>query len=106
MRISNELLIELLMIFILALIGSCTKDYYNMLKDERRKISISRIFVSAISATFFVFGFLSDYLIKTYDVKGLMSASFFFGLIGFKLIEKFSNVGELIRFILGIGGKK
>lgn len=82
---------ELLLTFIICLIGSSIKDIYDTLKDKDSKVNILKILISSIMSTMVVFS-LSDYIYKSINPKLYLLIGTVVGTLGFEIIGFVSNL--------------
>lgn len=82
---------ELLITFIICLIGASIKDIYDTLKNKNSKINIMKILISSIMSTMVVFS-LSDYIYKSINPKLYLLISTVIGTLGFEIIGFVSNL--------------
>lgn len=93
--IKTEELIIILVIVVMSLVGSLSKDYMNLiLKGIRMKIG--RIILSTICSSVITYTF-SIYILDKLYFRGLVGVSYFIGLLGFELVSKFSNLSDVFR---------
>lgn len=96
--IKTEELIIILVIVIMSLVGSLSKDYMNLiLKGIRMKMG--RIILSTICSSVITYTF-SIYILDKLYFRGLVGVSYFIGLLGFELISKFSNLSDVFKMYL------
>ena len=93
--IQTEELIIVLVIVIMSLMGSLSKDYINLMK-QGIKMKIGRIVLSTVCSSILTYTF-SIYILDKLYFRGLVGVSYFIGLLGFELVSKFSNLTDVIR---------
>ena len=93
--IQTEELIIVLVIVIMSLMGSLSKDYINLMK-QGIKMKIGRIVLSTVCSSILTYTF-SIYILDKLYFRGLVGVSYFVGLLGFELVSKFSNLTDVIR---------
>ena len=93
--IQTEELIIVLVIVIMSLIGSLSKDYINLMK-QGIKMKIGRILLSTVCSSILTYTF-SIYILDKLYFRGLVGVSYFVGLLGFELVSKFSSLTDVIR---------
>lgn len=93
--IQTEELIIVLVIVIMSLIGSLSKDYINLMK-QGIKMKIGRIILSTVCSSILTYTF-SIYILDKLYFRGLVGVSYFVGLLGFELVSKFSSLTDVIR---------
>ena len=93
--IQTEELIIVLVIVIMSLMGSLSKDYINLIK-QGIKMKVGRIVLSTVCSSILTYTF-SIYILDKLYFRGLVGVSYFVGLLGFELVSKFSNLTDVIR---------
>ena len=93
--IQTEELIIVLVIVIMSLMGSLSKDYINLMK-QGIKMKVGRIVLSTVCSSILTYTF-SIYILDKLYFRGLVGVSYFVGLLGFELVSKFSNLTDVIR---------
>lgn len=101
-RMQTEVLLEYLILAIVALIGSFSKEYLRIMKCNDscllEDIKWSRVFLSTFTSFILVYSF-SDYLTIHIGYKVLTFCSFVMGLLGFQLLEKMATIEGLRKLI-------
>ena len=90
-----EEIIIILVIVIMSLIGSLSKDYINLIKKDI-PMKFGRIVLSTMCSSVITYTF-SMYILDKLYFRGLVGVSYFIGLLGFELVSKFSNLTDVIR---------
>ena len=93
----TEELFIILIIVIMSLIGSLSKDYINFMRKEI-PMKVGRIITSTICSSMITYTF-SMYILDKLYFRGLIGISYFCGLLGFELVNKLSNLSGVIHII-------
>lgn len=97
--ITIEDIVKFCIILFFSFIGSIAKDYLKILRyTNKSKFNFIEIFLSMITASITVFAFES-YIESFTSIKGVITASFITGLIGFELLTRISSIHGLFKFI-------
>lgn len=91
-------IIEVLLTFILCLIGASIKDIYDTMKNKNTKVNILKIFISSLMSTMLVFS-LSDYIFNSLNPKFYFIVGTIAGTLGFEIIGIVSNIKTWIKII-------
>lgn len=82
---------ELMVTFIMCLIGAALKDIYNSLKsNNEEKVKLAKILVSSTISSIIVYS-LSDYIYK-YNPKFYLLVAVITGTLGFEIMGVVSNL--------------
>lgn len=90
-------IIQFLVIFIVAFLGSVANDFYNTMSNKDENVEIVRVLLSALTGTFLVFA-TSNYLSLYIDNNLILLISFISGITGFKIFEQFKSVDLVCLF--------
>ena len=93
-----NIILQLLIIFFPAVIGSYAKDYLDIIHGKIKKIKIGKIIVSSITSTVIVFGFW-DVIMEIFGFRALLLASFLSGVVGFQILEKISTIEGIFKIL-------
>lgn len=97
--ITIEDIVKFCIILFFSFIGSIAKDYLKILRyANKSKFNFIEIFLSMITASITVFAFES-YIESLTSIKGVITASFVTGLIGFELLTRISSIHGLFKFL-------
>lgn len=92
-------IINVSLYFMVASLGSFTKDLYNSITKKDEKIRIKRILVGSIFTTFIMIG-IEGYILEHYSINTLVFIGFIFGGVGFELFGKWVNVEVVQKLIV------
>lgn len=89
---NTEIFLEYLILFVVALIGSYSKEYLIIMQSPCvYNVRWSKIFLSTFTSFILIFSF-SDWLLQHVSHKILVSVTFVTGLVGFQLLEKLATM--------------
>jgi nitrate/TMAO reductase-like tetraheme cytochrome c subunit len=78
--------------------GAFAKDLFGALNHKKIKISLLKIFLGALTASFFSLG-LSDLILKYFNLNVLILIQFILGVLGFELFKRISTFKNLLEFL-------
>ena len=91
-------ILNIILIIFLSFLGSMSKDYLKVLNNPIEKFSIIKVFLSTITASISIYSF-SDFIIKYFNIKGLIFSSFLIGLVGFELLNQVSTLKGVFKWV-------
>lgn len=89
--------LTLVVIIVLSFIGSLAKDYIGLFQFNS-KIKFSRIILSTVTSSIFVFC-IETYVINLLGFRGIVAISFLGGLAGFEILERISSLQGVVNLL-------